>query len=354
MVLLPAWSRRSMTARELEALRRRARAGMPAHRRRVIGGEGFGLDGWAQWLRWRSVAVRGEVRRWQAALPIVFANGFLFTAALWVAVFSVSGAVLATLSIPLRIRYAVGLAALTYLYFHATVARLRRPIPGSSLLSTVTDAGVVTSIYLLSAPYVEYAQLLLFFVVARMAARFRDVRVAPAAMVLAVPFLWPHRQGPAMALVLEAFGVLVLMLGVQHMLGATSRARREAGLQATLAAVTSSLARATTQSQVVDHLSNLVPPLAAGCAWSFWLRDPDGTDFRAERWYVLPDGEHPVRNFTAVLAEDPTEAAEMTGPLPGTSFGEVTLVQPATFGNQVLGLIMVSGKAAEWEEAGAS
>ncbi len=337
-----------MMARELQAIRRRARAGaIPAYQRAWMGGRRFGVGRWTEWLRWRSVAVRGEMRRWQAALPVVFASGFVFTLGLWVAVFSVSAAILATRSIPLHIRYGVGVAALTYLYFYAVAARFPRVLNASSVLFTVADASAVTTIYLLSASYVRYAQLLLFFVVARMAARYRDVRALPAALVLTIPFVWPY-QGPEIAVVLQIFGVLTLMLGVQHMLEATSRARREAGLQSTLAAITSSLARATGEGQILDSLANLLPPLASGCAWAFWLRDPAGTDFRVERWYGLPAGARPVRNFAPALDEGDIEGVEITGPLPGTSFGEVTLIQPVTVESQVSGLIMVSGKAAEW------
>ncbi len=312
-----------------------------------MGGRRFGVGRWTDWLRWRSVAARGEMRRWQAALPTVFANGFLFTAGLWVAVFSVSAAILATPSVPLHIRYGVGVVALTYLYFYAVAARFPRVLNGSSVLFTAADASAVTTIYLLSATYVRYAQLLLFFVVARMAARYRDVRALPTALILTIPFMWPY-QGLDIAVVLQVFAVLTLMLGVQHMLEATSRARREAGLQSTLAAITSSLARATSDSQIFDSMANLLPPLASGCAWAFWLRDPVGTDFRVERWYGLSAGERPVRNFTPALDEGDTETFEISGPLPGTSFGEVTLIQPVTAENQVSGLIMVSGKAAEW------
>jgi len=287
------------------------------------------------------------VRRWQDALPSLLAAGFVFTLGLWVAVFAVGAAVLSIPSVPLDVRYAVGLCTLAYFYVYAEGSRRSRPLPFSPVIFTVADAAVASTIYLLSAPYVGYAHLLLFFTVARMAARFRDIRALPSGLLLTIPFLWPQRV-PAMTLVLESFAVLMLMLGVQHLLEANRRAQGEAGLQATLATIVSSLARATTEAQVLDHLAALVPPMASSCAWAFWVRSPDGKDFRAERWYGLRAGERPIANFSPELGADVAAAVEVTGPLPGSSSGESTLVQPMACEGRVLGLVTVSGQAAEW------
>src|SRR5256885_6263758 len=69
---------------------------------------------WRQTLRWTSLAVARELKTWQAALPGLLRGDFVFTLMLWVAVFTVAAAVLATPSLPLSARYAAGLAAVGY------------------------------------------------------------------------------------------------------------------------------------------------------------------------------------------------------------------------------------------------
>ena len=80
---------------ELELARLKARG-----RQSALGHIGAELrrpsDSWQQNLRWSALAVGDEWRRWQLALPELLRGDFLFTLALWVAVFSVAAAVVAS------------------------------------------------------------------------------------------------------------------------------------------------------------------------------------------------------------------------------------------------------------------
>src|SRR5206468_3979581 len=65
------------------------------------------------------------------------------------------------------------------------------------------------------------------------------------------------------------------------------------------------------------------------------------------RWAGLSDGELPGFTFTPTLGADPSQALLIQGPLPGTSFGECTLIQPTAGEDGLNGLITVAGHAAE-------
>src|SRR5207302_396118 len=91
--------------------------------------------------------------------------------------------------------------------------------------------------------------------------------------------------------------------------------------------------------------------LAPACAWAFWSKDPGGDEFHAVRWAGLADGELPGFSFTPSLGPDPSQPVLIQGPLPGTSFGECTLIQP-TCGEGVLnGLVTVAGARADLDAA---
>jgi hypothetical protein len=117
--------------------------------------------------------------------------------------------------------------------------------------------------------------------------------------------------------------------------------------QGRLAAVTSGLARARDEDGLFAELAGLAPALAPGCAWAFWAKDPAGDEFRAVRWAGLSDGELPGFTFTPTLGADPSQAVLIQGPLPGTSFGACTLIQPTAGEDGVNGLITVAGRARE-------
>src|SRR5207253_2657367 len=117
-------------------------------------------DGWRQTVRWTAVAVLDEMRRWQAALPGLLQGDFIFTLALWVAVFSVAAAVVAQPSIPLPVRYSAGLAGVAYLYLYAELARIERPIRGRRVLLGLADGAIVAALGALSIPYVGYEDAL--------------------------------------------------------------------------------------------------------------------------------------------------------------------------------------------------
>src|SRR5438094_4060041 len=103
-------------------------------------------DRWPQTVRWTAVAVLDELRRWQAALPGLLRGDFVFTLALWVAVFSVAAAVVAQPTIPLPVRYSAGLAAVAYLYLYAELARIERPLRGRRLLLGLADGAIVAAL----------------------------------------------------------------------------------------------------------------------------------------------------------------------------------------------------------------
>src|SRR5206468_10601234 len=180
-------------------------------------------DRWPQTVRWTAVAVLDELRRWQAALPGLLRGDFVFTLALWVAVFSVAAAVVAQPTIPLPVRYSAGLAAVAYLYLYAELARIERPLRGRRVLLGLADGAIVAALGALSMPYVGYAHGLVFFAAARMAARFRDPRILPAGGLLLVPFeLAEHAS--ALTMVPDAFAVVTTMLPLARLTTAVAGA----------------------------------------------------------------------------------------------------------------------------------
>lgn len=292
-------------------------------------------------LRDASLALGGDLARAQRDLAELLDGDFLFALCLWVAVFVIAAVTASTAQIPLPVRYEVGLSALAYLYLYAELSRIK-PVPGRETVLAAADGCVAVVIYLLSAPYVGYAQMLLFFAAARMVARFKDLRALPAGLLIMMPVLF-RQSGPPIALVLEAFGLLTLMLTVEHLLDLVARARREAARQASLAILSSAVARALDADALFGQLVTLAPGLLPAAAWGFWLREESSGDYRPERWYGLPSGERPVHAFTPSLNSDPSDAVEIVGPMPGTSCGTRTLFQPMVCDGEVIGLITVSG-----------
>ena len=130
---------------------------------------------------------------------------FVFTVSLWAAVFSVAAGIVALPGIPLKTRYAAGLAAVAYLYLYAELSRLRSPLRLRRLLLTVADAGIVVGLGWLSAPYTGYAHLLVFFAAARIAVRFTSPLVLPLGLALLLPFDLPGLTG-GIGPVLDVFG----------------------------------------------------------------------------------------------------------------------------------------------------
>jgi hypothetical protein len=299
-------------------------------------------ESWQQTLRWTALALRDESRRWQTALPDLLRGDFIFTLALWVAVFSVAAAVVGQPSIPLAVRYSAGLAAVAYLYLYAETARMRRPLPGGRLALAAADVAVVVALGLLSVPYVGYAHVLLFLATLRLAARFPDLRTVPVGLVILIPFeLAGHAA--VLTILLDAFAVVMTMLLVIHLTGLSLRAEQAIERQGALAQLTSSLARVRDEESLFAELARHAASLAPDCAWAFWTKDPAADEFRAVRWAGLPAGELPVFNFTPSLPADRTQPVLINGPLPGTTAGESTLVQPSAGDGDLNGLITVAG-----------
>src|SRR5205807_1070873 len=220
-------------------------------------------DGWRQPLRWTVVAVLDELRRWQAALPGLLRGDFIFTLALWVAVFSVAAAVVAQPTIPLPVPFEV--------------------------------AGHVGLLNVL----------------------------------------------------LDAFAVVMTMLLVVHLTTAVAGAQQAITRQGLMAALVSSLARVRDEEALFAQLAGQAPALAPACAWAFWIREPSTDEFRAVRWAGLPEGELPGFSFTPTLGSDKNAPVLINGPLPGTSAGECTLLQPAAAEGELTGLITVAGRPLE-------
>lgn len=309
-------------------------------------------DSWQQTVRWTVVAIGDEWRRWQMALPELLQGDFLFTLALWVAVFTVATAVVAQPSIPLSVRYSAGLAAVAYLYLYAELARSPRPRPSARYVLAAADIAVVVAIGTLSVPYVGYARVLLFLAAVRLAARFPELRTVPAGLVLLLPFELAGHAGLLTGL-LDGFALLCTMLLVIHLSGLSSRAEQASSRQAALAQLISSLARVRDEEALFAQLAANAAGLLGPCAWAFWTKEAGSDEFRAVRWAGLPDGEMPVFTFTPALsASDRTEAVRINGPLPGTSAGEVTLIQPTTGDGDLNGLITVSGASGHFDTAG--
>jgi hypothetical protein len=297
-------------------------------------------------LGWSGVALTRELKIWHSALPGLVRSDAVFSLMLWVAVFSVAAAVVALPTIPISVRYSAGLAAVAYLFLCVELTRIQRAIPARPLLLAGCDLAVVMALGALSAAYVPYAHVLLFFGAARLAARFRDPRILAAGLLL----LWPFEaasQAQPLAILLDVFLVLMTMWLVVYLTTSADRAQATIARQGVLAAVTSGLARARDEEGLFGQLVGLAPALAPGCAWAFWAKDPTGDEFRAIRWAGLSDGELPGFTFSPTLGTDPHQAVLIQGPLPGTSFGERTLIQPTAGEDGLNGLITVAGQVRE-------
>jgi hypothetical protein len=303
-------------------------------------------DSWRETIRWTRLALADEWRRWHAALPGLLGGDFIFTLALWVAVFSVAAAVVGQPTVPLAVRYSAGLSALAYLYLYAELARIQRPLPGRRALLGAADAAVVVALGALSEPYVPYAHVLVFFAAVRLAARFPDVRTVAVGLLMLAPFE-ASAHAAVLSVLLDAFAVTMMMLLVAQLTTITGRAHHAIQRQGSLAQLTSSLARVRDEEGLFTQLAAMAPALAPGCAWAFWVEEAIGDDFRAVRWTGLPEGELPVFTFSPTLGADPTQAVLINGPLPGTSAGECTLVQPTCADGQVNGLITIAGRRNE-------
>jgi len=300
-------------------------------------------DTWQQTLQWIQLGVATELRYWQAALPTLLRGDFIFTLVLWVAVFSVAAAVVALPNIPLTVRYGAGLVAVAYLYLYAELARIRRPVPGRRLLLGAADLGVVAALGALSVPYVGYANVLLFFGAARIAARFRDPRVLFAGVAMLLPFeLAGHAA--LLNILFDSFAVLTTMLLVVHLTTTVEGAQQWAQRQNALALLTSSLARVRDEEALFGQLVALAPALVPDCAWAFWVKDASSDDFRAVRWAGLRQGELPGFSFTPTLGADRTQPVLINGPLPGTGIGECTLLYPTSAEGELNGLITIAGR----------
>jgi hypothetical protein len=293
-------------------------------------------------VEWTPIALTRELKTWNIALPTLIRSDFAFTLMLWVAVFSVAAAAVAAPSIPLSVRYTAGLAAVAYLFLCVELIRVRRPIPARHVLLGIADLAIVMALGALTIAYEPYARVLLFFAAVRLASRFRDPRVLAAGPLLLWPFEATSHAAP-FAILLDAFLVLMTMWLVIYLTSAADGAQRAIARQGALAALTSGLARVRDEEGLFAELASRAPALAPACAWAFWVRDPASNDFRAVRWAGLADGELPGFSFTPTLGADPTQAVLIQGPLPGTSFGVSTLIQPTTADGDLNGLITVAG-----------
>jgi hypothetical protein len=299
-------------------------------------------------IRWTRVALTTELRTWQAVLPTLLRHDFAFTLALWVAVFSVAASVVAAPTVPLSIRYTAGLAAVAYLYLYVELTRMARPIRGRTLLLGIADLAVVSAIGALSVPYVPYARVLLFFAAARAAARWRDARILPVGLLMLLPFELAGHAAPLM-MVFDAFLVLMTMVLVVHMMAGLDSARQTMRRQSVLASLISAMARVRDEEALFAQLASHAPALAPTCAWAFWNMDPTGDEYRAVRWAGLPEGEMPGFSFTPTLTAEPGQPVLIQGPLPGTSAGTCTLIQPTMGDGDSNGLITVAGRAGDFD-----
>jgi hypothetical protein len=331
---------------ELDLARLKARQASRLAVQPVAAGWRRPLPSWRDTLGWSGVALTREVKIWHAALPALIRGDLVFSLMLWVAVFSVAAAVVAVPSIPISVRYSAGLAAVAYLFLSVELIRIRRPVPARQVLLGVADLAVVMALGALSVAYVPYAHVLLFFGAARLAARFRDPRILASGLVL----LWPFEatgHPASLAVLMDVFLVLMTMWLVVYLTTAADRARAAIVRQGALVAVTSRLARAHDEDGLFAELAGQAPALAPGCAWAFWVKDSAGDEFRAVRWAGLSEGELPGFTFTPTLGADASQAVLIQGPLPGTSFGDCTLIQPTTGEDGLNGLITVAGHARE-------
>jgi hypothetical protein len=286
--------------------------------------------------------LRGAAERAGRVLPGLLGGDFAFALALWVAVFVTAAAVVSSASVPLRLRYAVGLCAVTYLAVYAEINRLRRPLRWAPVILAAADGAVAVTIYVVSMPWVPYGHLLLFFAGARMVGRFGDLRAVPAGLLVLTPFLY-FQRGQLIGLVLMAFAIVMLLLGLQILFERSAAARHDAAEQACLRTLVSALARADDADAVGLHLMLAASRLLPGTALAVWLRDEGTGEFLAARWAGLPAGERPAATVLPPFAAASDEAIEVAGPLPGTTAGELTVFQPITGGGQISGLISISG-----------
>jgi hypothetical protein len=291
---------------------------------------------------WTWVALTRELKTWHTALPALIRSDFVFTLMLWVAVFSVAAAAVAAPTIPLQVRYTAGLAAVAYLFLCVELIRIRRPIPARNAVLGVLDVAVVMALGALTIRYEPYAGVLLFFAAVRLASRFRDPRILATVPLLLWPFEATSHAAP-FAILLDAFLVLMTMWLVIYLTTAADGAQRAIAQQGALAALTSGLARVRDEEGLFAELASKAPALAPNCAWAFWTKDPSSDDFRAVRWAGLANGELPGFSFTPTLGDDPSQPVLIQGPLPGTSFGVSTLIQPTTSESDLNGLITVAG-----------
>ena len=289
-----------------------------------------------------------ELGTWKAALPTLLRHDFAFTLALWVAVFSVAASVVAAPGVPLSIRYTAGLAAVAYLYLYVELSRFTRPVPGRTLLLGIADLAVVCAIGALSVPYVPYARVLLFFAAARAAARWRDPRILPAGLLMVLPFELTSHAAP-LTMLFDAFLVLMTMVLVVHLMAGLDAAQQTVQRQSAMVSLISGLARVRDEEALFAHLASQAPSLVPSCAWAFWGMDPTGNEYRAVRWAGLPEGEMPGFSFTPTLQADPGQPVLIQGPLPGTSAGTWTLIQPTTGDVEPNGLITVAGAATDFD-----
>jgi hypothetical protein len=331
---------------EVDLARLKAKQGQASPVRRVATASRRPSLNWRETLRWTVAALAKELQTWQAALPTLLRGDFVFTLMLWVAVFSVAAAVVAVPGIPLPVRYSAGLAAVAYLFICVELTRIERPVPGRQVLLGVADLAVVMALGALSVGYVPYARVLLFFAAARIAARFRDPRILAVGLVLLVPFETASHPAPV-AILLDAFLVLMTMWLVVHLTSSAERAQQAIERQGLLAALTSGLARVRDEEAMFAQLAGQARALAPACAWAFWTKDHGADEFHAVRWAGLADGELPGFSFTPTLGTDPSQPVLIEGPLPGTSFGDVTLIQPTTGEGVLNGLITIAGQRRE-------
>ncbi len=331
---------------ELDLARLKARQGQPVAVQQMPAESHRPMPSVRDTIGWTGVALTRELKTWHMALPALIRSDAVFSLMLWVAVFSVAAAVVAVPSIPISVRYSAGLAAVAYLFICVELTRTRRPVPARQVLLGVADLAVVMALGALSVAYVPYAHVLLFFGAARLAARFRDPRILAAGLLLLWPYEAVGRAAP-LAILMDVFLVSMTMWLVVYLTTTADRAKEAIVRQGALAAVTSGLARARDEEGLFAGLAGQAPALAPGCAWAFWVKDPAGDEFRAVRWAGLNDGELPGFTFTPTFGVDPSQPLLIHGPLPGTSFGQCTLIQP-TAGEDVLnGLITVAGRAQE-------
>jgi len=291
-------------------------------------------------IRWALIGLRTEASRWQAALPFLVRGEFVFSLALWAAVFSVTAAIVGSGGVPITARYGCGLASVSYLYLYVALARRSRPMPGQRVLLTVADAAILIILGRLSAPFAGYAHLLVFFTAARIAVRFVDLRALPFGLMLLIPFDIAQ-PAPPLNLVLDAFGVLTLMLVLQQLQLASRSARLQLDRQLVLSGLVSALARARDEETLFSQVVSLAAPLIPGSAWVLWLRDAGADEFRSVRWSGLPAGQRPVVNFTPQLASERGQPLLINGPLPGTATGEATLIQPVAVEGELAALLTV-------------